>query len=453
MRGSIVVFAGPSLPADDRDGWPDVEFRSPVAQGDVVEAALEQPWAIGIVDGYFEWTPAVWHKEILWAMRQGVRLYGSSSIGALRACELHAFGMRGVGRVFEQFHDGDLEDDDEVTLVHGPGDDGFVALSEPMVNIRATLDAAVSDGVISTSSRDALVSAAKATFYPNRSFALVLEAAAEIDTDEARRLSDWLPTGRVDQKRLDATLLVDRMVADRELEGDTPWRPSFAFEHTDAWEQVLRQARGRLSARSGPDDVGDPVLDELRLRPEMFAQIRREALVDSLAGWIADDHDDVAGPALEAAVSAFWSRQPTEDRDIDAWLEANRMIEPQLVRLIEHDARLGHVKAVAGADLDRAIADATALHGYRAELFDRAERKQRELESVGLDNPTLSRAGVTEAELWAWFFGSLGRPVPDDLTRAAHDLGFRHVAALRRAVLREFCWVGLGSEASVDRRE
>ena len=45
-------------------------------------------------------------------------------MGALRAAELHAFGMRGVGRIFEAFRDGELEDDDEVAVVHGPAEPG-----------------------------------------------------------------------------------------------------------------------------------------------------------------------------------------------------------------------------------------------------------------------------------------------------------------------------------------
>jgi hypothetical protein len=40
-------------------------------------------------------------------------------MGALRAAELHTFGMVGVGRVFEGYRDGVYEDDDEVAVVHG----------------------------------------------------------------------------------------------------------------------------------------------------------------------------------------------------------------------------------------------------------------------------------------------------------------------------------------------
>ena len=58
---------------------------------------------IGVIDGYFEIVPTVWHKEILWAMQAGIHVYGAASIGALRAAELDVFGMRGIGRIYEGF--------------------------------------------------------------------------------------------------------------------------------------------------------------------------------------------------------------------------------------------------------------------------------------------------------------------------------------------------------------
>ena len=99
-------------------------YRGPVAQGDVYRAvtAVEPLESIGIIDGQFDHVPAVWHKEILWAMDRGVHVYGSASMGALRAAELHAFGMEGVGEIFECYRDGTLEDDDEVAVVHGAAD-------------------------------------------------------------------------------------------------------------------------------------------------------------------------------------------------------------------------------------------------------------------------------------------------------------------------------------------
>ena len=56
------------------------------------------PRAIGIIDGVFLDVASVWHREILWALSQGVHVFGAASMGALRAAELDGFGMRGVGR-------------------------------------------------------------------------------------------------------------------------------------------------------------------------------------------------------------------------------------------------------------------------------------------------------------------------------------------------------------------
>src|SRR6185503_19851746 len=92
--------------------------------------------------------PAVWHKEILWAMSEGIHVFVSGSMGALRAAELASFGMIGVGAVFEAYRDGVLEDDDEVAVVHAAAEHDYRAGSEALVNIRATLARARTEGVL-----------------------------------------------------------------------------------------------------------------------------------------------------------------------------------------------------------------------------------------------------------------------------------------------------------------
>jgi hypothetical protein len=233
-----VVFSGPTLRGEDRDEALGFDWRGPAAQGDVYRAALEGPAAIGVIDGYFETVPAVWHKEVLWAMSRGVRVYGAASMGALRAAELAHFGMVGVGEVFEAFRDGALEDDDEVAVLHGPADDGYRPLSEAMVNVRATLRRAVSEAVIPEATAARLADLAKRAFYQDRSFQRLLREGAGLDGVDALRA--WLPGGRVDQKRLDARRLLARLDADR----DAPaFEASFTFEHTDAWEAMRRALR------------------------------------------------------------------------------------------------------------------------------------------------------------------------------------------------------------------
>lgn len=228
-----VVFAGPTITRDEGSALLDAEWRPPAAQGDVYRAAREGFDAIGIIDGYFEVVPSVWHKEVLWAMSRGARVYGSASMGALRAAELADFGMVGVGEVFERFRDGTFEDDDEVAVVHAPAEEGYRAISEAMVNIRATLRAAGQAGVISEAIRDALERKAKALFYPDRQLALIAR--------EEPALRAWLAGARVDLKRLDARAMLAR-VRDDLAGGEAPEPARYLFEHTDAWEAMVRAA-------------------------------------------------------------------------------------------------------------------------------------------------------------------------------------------------------------------
>ena len=107
-RMRAIIFAGPTLPLRFRPAAePGIEWRSPVRQGDVYRAALTGPAVIGVIDGYFEIVPTVWHKEILWAMAQGIakgkaldiqesgpvlgydtKLAGGSNHDALQGCDV-----------------------------------------------------------------------------------------------------------------------------------------------------------------------------------------------------------------------------------------------------------------------------------------------------------------------------------------------------------------------------
>ncbi len=175
---SAVVFLGPSLSVDEARSQLDATYLPPAAQGDVWRAATTlRPEVIGIIDGVFAHAPAVWHKEILFALTQGIHVIGAASMGALRAAELAPFGMRGVGVVFRAYSEGRLgptgdvpfEDDDEVAVVHGPAEAGWRALSEAMVDIRCSLAAAERDGVLTPSERALVLNEAKAIFLRNGS--------------------------------------------------------------------------------------------------------------------------------------------------------------------------------------------------------------------------------------------------------------------------------------------
>ena len=74
---TVCVFTGPTLSAQDAGTVLNAIYLPPVQQGDVYRAAVRHRLrAIGIIDGYFQQTPSVWHKEILWVMAQGVHVFG-----------------------------------------------------------------------------------------------------------------------------------------------------------------------------------------------------------------------------------------------------------------------------------------------------------------------------------------------------------------------------------------
>lgn len=197
------VFLGPSLNyATAVTLLPEAHYHPPIQCGDIIRLLRLEPKKIIIIDGLYETVPTVWHKEILLAMELGVEIWGASSMGALRAAELHLFGMNGYGCVFEDFKAGILSDDDEVAVLHRGHEDGFSSINDAMINIRYTCRAALEQGIISLTTHDALIDFCKAQFYPYRS---LIKAVKALEADEGARLNQWLlEHGMVDIKRQDA---------------------------------------------------------------------------------------------------------------------------------------------------------------------------------------------------------------------------------------------------------
>ena len=111
------VYLGPSLDMETAMCLlPEAHYHPPIQCGDIIRLLRIEPQRIVIIDGLYEHVPAVWHKEIMLALELGVEVWGAASMGALRAAELHPFGMIGIGQVFQDFLDKKLNDDDEVAV-------------------------------------------------------------------------------------------------------------------------------------------------------------------------------------------------------------------------------------------------------------------------------------------------------------------------------------------------
>ncbi len=140
----IIVFLGPSLDRESAEKILPADYRPPAKRGDLLRAVEDGAAIIGLIDGVFHQESAVAHREILTAMKKGVRVIGASSMGALRAAEMDTLGMTGIGEVYRMYKSGELESDDEVALVFDPVS-GY-SLSEPLINIRFTLRKAEAAG-------------------------------------------------------------------------------------------------------------------------------------------------------------------------------------------------------------------------------------------------------------------------------------------------------------------
>lgn len=135
------LFAGPSLQGIDNRllCGRGLVLHPPVKRGDIERLVGQSlPSNIAIVDGVFHAHPAVGHAEILNALNAGWRIWGLSSMGAIRACEMDTLGMIGFGEVYRQFASDPDMSDDEVTLIHQV-EEPFLSLSEPLIHIRRFL--------------------------------------------------------------------------------------------------------------------------------------------------------------------------------------------------------------------------------------------------------------------------------------------------------------------------
>ena len=460
---SCFVFAGPSLSRQAIEARLAATILPPATQGDVARAARSGARAIGIIDGYFEGVPSVWHKEVLWAMARGVHVFGAASMGALRAAELHRFGMRGIGAIFEAYRDGALEDDDEVAVSHGPAETGFVALSEAMVNIRATLERALAEGLLGGSEAEALARIAKAQFYKERNWDRLLELAVGEGLAEATltRLEAWLPEGRIDRKRDDALALVEAM-AEALDSGLAPMEVDYGFETTAMWDDALvagwstglAQGEGEQASADRGLDGGllyEQVLDELRLQGAPFGEARRRAQARlralreaERAGLVPDDAQ------VEAELQRFRMEHGLTARSaLDRWLSDNDLDIPALQVLIEDEAQLAAVEA--GWELahgEQLLAELRRRGGYAA-LAARARDKAQVLSEAGYDDADSADSGVQPIQLVRWFLSrEAGRGLPEEREELMAILGLSEAEKLYRLIAREYLYCRLTGGSS-----
>lgn len=386
----VFIFAGPSINAEDcRCVLPNTVVLPPAAAGDLYRASCEAPDAIALCDGYFDHRLSVWHKEILWALSQGIRVYGAASIGALRAAELEMFGMIGAGRIFEQFRDGLLEDDDEVAVIHESAERGYKASSEALVNIRATLELAEQHGIVSANSARRLVTVAKTIHYADRNYKRLVGEARHAELPDAelvaleRFLRNQVP---VNQKRLDAITMLQRIQSDFDRGIPAPAKPNFRFENTSAWVALKAKVDRELST-AGQPEVSAPGLPTTRsiapretTDPAASAPARTELYTEAVERALA----------LELAEQANWEpAAPVVQARSERFRRILKLESPQATHAWLQSSGLD-IEGFSAFIYDQVRVEQFRSHAQRAALAQlaHAEIAQRESPHLETDEPT-----------------------------------------------------------------
>jgi hypothetical protein len=223
-----ILFAGPSLSGQDYDRS-GLDVRPPARKGDLYRAVLDGADAIGLVDGVFGFVPSVWHKEILFALKQGIPVLGAASIGALRAAECAPYSMVPVGPIAQSYASGARTEDGDVCLAHAPAELDFLPLSEPLVDAEATIAAMG----VTPAEAIALRLSASDIYFADRTVEAIV-AGAGLDPSFADRYR----AARVRAKTADALLLVEQL---RALPSGRGPIPDWVFVESEPWRLYLAE--------------------------------------------------------------------------------------------------------------------------------------------------------------------------------------------------------------------
>lgn len=424
-----VVFLGPSLDVDRARRFLNAVFLPPCKMGDVFAAAEQGPAAIGIIDGLFEQTPAVWHKEILYAMSKGIQVFGGASMGALRAAELHQFGMRGVGRIFEDYASGVLEDDDEVAVSHLPGEAGFQCQSDAMVNIRHGLELAASEGVITEPSRQVLLSSAKGAHYPQRSWAALYEIAPSLGVPdkEIGALKELVERKQPDTKRDDAIRVLTEMaswLSDAHERAQWTTERDFAFEPTLFWDH-LRMYFGQHGLQHNSAVHTERVLNHVRLVEPDRKRLREQALLLFLVDQEAK-RLGLKPPEVRSSLERFRRERGLASADsLARWREAELIGKEECVELACLENVVLNLEQRYAEQIDRYLEAVLKLQGRYRGLVETVRQKWEGLDALGVTEPSEDDIDSVDAVM-SWYQDTYGK-IHTDVHQHIAELGFGSV--------------------------
>ncbi len=166
MGETLAIFCGPSLPSEDRFAIPGATYLPPAARGDVERAARDFD-AVLLIDGLFHHDLAPAPKECFAALAHA-RMFGASSMGALRGVECAPYGFVTFGAIARWYAAEIIDGDDEVALLTHP--QTHAAMTVPLVNVRYVAWLAVRRKLLRPDEAQRFVAGSRAIYYMERSW-------------------------------------------------------------------------------------------------------------------------------------------------------------------------------------------------------------------------------------------------------------------------------------------
>jgi hypothetical protein len=271
-----------------------------------------------------------------------------------------------------------------------------------------------------------------------------------VPATELEQFQQWWPSGHVNQKRNDAVEML-RLMRACLAENLPPKRVSYSFEYTSMWETARRLAGDLFNAGAEHDILElEWLLNELRLKGTSYDRNKLLAVERYLA--IRESYRlgvHVTEHVRDQTASLFREdRNLTDDKHLSRWKQENRLSDSEFDSLISDEARLRWFHRRARYLSFCYLAEQLRVSGDYAHLSRRALTKQHVLESFGLTNPSLSDTGLTDSELMQWYFEKvLYRSVPQNIRKYSQELDFANPDAFHRAVIKEYLFRQLSTNA------
>ena len=386
------VFSGPTLsPAEVQAILPGGTF-GPFRHADLISVVHELDLDVVVLIDPDMHRQALWPKEVLHALDLGVLVCGAGGTGVLRALECEPYGAVAHGAVAEWFRSGNLGDD-EILVAHAGAEEHYQRRSEPLFNIRQTLAAAATTGVVSFQEANQLLAAMKALHYPRRSYSALCDLARDLPASRRDALAEFMADNATDHLRQDALELLHLL---RDNSAALPRPRARSREEARAkggWFRSLLHCHRRVRRPGfGQAALGSIAAHAALSHPE-FEEINRQAMNHQLTQYLAE----VLGIPLDAAdteteVRRFRaSRRLQSEADFLSWLSRNNLSLEEFQDWMAELARARRLhrwwvttKSVPERNVV-AVLQELRLQGLYPEVADQTALRENVLERSGLD--------------------------------------------------------------------